>query len=420
MCSSSSSGSSQAGKKKKKGKKEKKSKSEKKAGKKADKKEEKKAKKAEKSSKHTQAWEFDRAEVVRLIESLLQLDPRIADELKGVFQQIDTGDTVRIDGLDNKQAKKKLRHLFQALRLLSTEDHGFKTPSRKVSFVDLFQESLGKARRADTKTTPGPASIPAPVRETAAQAACKRELERELADAAGTDADRDAADGRSDPSIGNVEADTVAAPAKKKIVGPQRPGADIGPAGPSSDEDEDEDELAPADAGPRLPGEEREGVDINDLPEQSQRQAWMSMPEASIEGAFGGGGPSRKGDVFAVKRSAEEQAEFEKMYLRRGTSLIQQQREGKFAGDQENIERARKRTCGPSDAGMWGMSAKEQERGGTDPTQTVSVGRKTFDPEQDLRSSKPMTSTEFSSLLEASATGLTGRFSRSAVATSFL
>merc|ERR1740120_122430 len=120
------------------------------------------------------------------------------------------------------------------------------------------------------------------------------------------------------------------------------------------------------------------------------------MPHESMAAAFSDAGPSRRADKFEAKRSAEETAEFEKAFAQRGASLLQEQAEQKFAGHEEEIERARKRRCGPSD--MWGMSAQEQEGGGG--AQVPKAQRRAFDPEKDLEVTKSVSREEFASLVE--------------------
>eukprot|EP00411_Alexandrium_monilatum_P049505 CAMPEP_0175447768 /NCGR_PEP_ID=MMETSP0095-20121207/60980_1 /TAXON_ID=311494 /ORGANISM="Alexandrium monilatum, Strain CCMP3105" /LENGTH=142 /DNA_ID=CAMNT_0016748131 /DNA_START=81 /DNA_END=506 /DNA_ORIENTATION=+ len=110
------------------------------------KKELKKDKKERQRAERADAWDCDRTDAVRLLRQLLQIDPRAADDLKGVFCAIDNGEIVTVNGLEDKHVKKKLRHLLQALRLTPTEDQGFRTADRKVSFTALFQACLRKAR----------------------------------------------------------------------------------------------------------------------------------------------------------------------------------------------------------------------------------------------------------------------------------
>merc|ERR1712217_131017 len=92
---------------------------------------------------------------------------------------------------------------------------------------------------------------------------------------------------------------------------------------------------------------------------------------------------------------------------------------GDFEGHAEEIERAKKRRHVDSSEHLWGASAEAQEKGA--PIKGASAApRRSFDPEQDLVVRKPITGADFSKLVENSSAGLAGRFSRSAVATSFL
>jgi len=404
--SSSSSSSESTAKKGKKDKKNKKGKKEKK-DKKKDKKAEKKAKKADKKEKKAESWQCDRREAVRLIASLLSVDAGIEDELGPVFELLDEGDVVRIDGLENKMAKKKLRHLMKAFKLSEVEG-GFKTSSKNVSFTALFQGCLKEAKKV--------AKVPTP--EFAAQinaaAAATEAAVAKYCKAPSTDA---GAEGKQADSGDAAEPAAVAAPALAgpRKVGPQLPGASVGPAGGEDSSNEEDDD---GDAGPRIAGEERQGVDLRDLPQQSNREEWMSTPHAAISGAFmdGLGGP-RKRDKYEVQRSKEEQEAFEKAFKERGPSLLQAKMDGKFAGHEEDMERARKKKNTIPD--LWGTSAKEQANGVAGAA--VAAGsRKSFDPEKDMQSSKPMSGTDFSKLVENSVVGLNGRFSRGGIAASFL
>lgn len=388
--------------KKKSGKDVKKGQKEKKDEAKGRKKGSKPDKKADKKTKAAEAWECDRPEAVRLLGQLLLLDAGIAEELAGVFESIDGGDVVRIDGLENKQAKKKLRHLMHAFRLPPADGQGFRTASKKVSFLALFRSCADKAKQALAKAasasvdSPGAVAALAAAEEASPEAAEQRGAESPSADAAEPQA---------------------AGPRK---VGPQLPGASVGPA--AGEEPESSDEGAEG-AGPRVEGAERKGVDLNSIPRHIKRESWMTTPHESIAGAFSSDGPARKRDRFEVTRSKEEQEKFEKIFKeRQGPSLLQEKIENKFAGHEEEMEKARKLKPGAGATDIWGMSAKEQERGGAAAAANgaLQASRRPFDPEQDMVVKKPITGADFSKMVENSATDLAGRFSRSQVATSFL
>lgn len=407
MSSSSSSESSGKAKKKKKekdkGKKDKKGKKEKKdKSKKDDKKDKKRIERAE-------AWECDKPEAVRLIKALVQIDSNLDSELEGVFTAIDSGEIVRIDGLENKQVRKKLRHLLQALRLSPADGQAFKSPDKKVSFTALFRNCLKGARLGTSAAVPDPEMCrevqPTDPRGHTARAAGN-------ADAV-----------EAAPASVDEQPENIPAPAKRGPVGPQLPMPGIGPAGTSgvgaSDEEPDAD-------GPRMEGEERQGVDLDALYDKLQRPEWMTVPCAELAGAFGEA-PPRKGDRFSVKRTREEQEAFEKAMQDRGDSLLQQKMEGKFtehtkAGD-EAVEHLRKQARKAQE--VWGLSEKDQQRaaaGILPGTQSSgpSAGRRAFDPERDMRSVKPISKDDFAKLVENSGSDLMGRFSRSQVSTSFL
>merc|ERR1712232_620948 len=205
---------------------------------------------------------------------------------------------------------------------------------------------------------------------------------------------------------------------RKRKVGPMLPMPGIGPAGGPESEEEDGDDQD----GPRMAGAERAGVDLDDLPEASRREEWMTTPHASMAAAFSDGPVGRKTDQFQVSRSAEEQAAFEKAFSERAAtpSLLQQVVEGAFAdaeGRRDHAQRLRKESEGAR--AVWGLSTREQD-------QVSQLGAKAppsqraFDPEQDLQVRKPMAAGDFAKLVENSGSALAGRFGRGQVATSFL
>merc|ERR1712176_848717 len=98
--------------------------------------------------------------------------------------------------------------------------------------------------------------------------------------------------------------------------------------------------------------------DLDDLPEKSQREEWMSMEHDALAGAF------KKAQKFEVRRSAEDEEKFEKMYKDRGASLLERKAKGDFAAHDGDIEKAgkRSRAVDPTQD-LWGASADEQSRG---------------------------------------------------------
>lgn len=371
---------------------------------KASKKEKKKAKKEKKSkkdgakeakrAKRTEAWECDRKEAARLIQGLLQIEDCL-DDLKGVFSALDAGEVVKLDGVHNKQVRKKLRHLLQALRLTTAEgSQSFKSADKHVCFAALFQQCLEEAQ-APAKAS-AQKSTPADIVESH------------------SDDDGDAV----------VLDDTPATPAeapRQRKVGPQLPMPGVAAVGPSGLDSGSEDE---ADRGPKAEGSERQGVDLDSIPQARKREDWMTKPSESMAGFFGEA-TSSKTDRFEAKRSKEEHEAFQKMYKDRGPSLLEQQKTGAFESNREDIERARKQKLGtPS---VWGMSEKEQaqealsaKRASGTQAPAQKVPRRAFDPERDMEVRKNISADDFAKLVQNSVAGLSGRFSGGDVAKSFL
>ncbi|CAE8603843.1 unnamed protein product [Polarella glacialis] len=392
-----------------KDKKSKKSKkSDKKDGKKDDKKETKRAQNAE-------GWNCERGDAVKHMIGLLELDSNIDEELEGVFSAIDDGETIRLDGLENKQARKKLRHLLQAFRLIQ-EDGGqaYRSAEIQVSFSSIFKQCLEKSRAHHDAEVAAAGEVKAKVRAKIAEAAAKRKAEAKAFEAQRKADPRAGYDGEDD---GLEEAALQAQP--KKRVGPQLPGASVGAAFGEDTEEEEEHE-----DGPRIEGEERQGVDLRTVDWKSDRDEWMTMGLPGMENNMfvngNGGVTSVKGEKFEVKRSQAEKEAFEKAFKERGPSLLEQQMDGKFVDAADEQERVKRLKVGPSE--LWGMSGKDQERETMRPGEraNLTASRKTFDPEKDMRSQKPMSSDEFSKLVQNSKDGIGGRFSRGGFASSFL
>lgn len=278
---------------------------------------------------------------------------------------------------------------------LDQADGGFKSLDLKVSFHSIFKSCLAKVRAGKkTRNAPAPDETVMPVDKS-----CRVE----------------------GVVTNNVEVAEVLPPTSSpntRKVGPQLPLPGIGAVGcdgSSTEEEGNENE-----AGPKMAGEERDGIDLNAMPrQQSVREEWMTTPHASMAGAFADcPGPLKKADKFEVKRSDKDREAFERAFKEaRGPSLLEEQRNNKFAGREEEMEKMRKLKSGTSD--IWGMSVGMQARGGAEGVQPTAASRKAFDPERDLKSTKQMSSDEFNSLVQNSASGL-GRFHRGQVATSFL
>lgn len=348
---------------------------------KKDKKEKTKEKEHGKKEARLAAWQCDRGNAVRLIKQLLDTDVGVASELTDLFDALDSGELVKLDGLENKLVKKKLRHLLQALRLTPSGTGGFRSADKHVSFRALFDSLLVQAK---PKTM---------------QVIDTRKVSGTL-----TTEDVDSAD--DDPS--HPAAPAVPELAKQRVMGPMLPRPGVGPsAGEVSDCSDDEDDL---EKGPKMEGQEREGVDLSDLPAESLREEWMSMPHEALAGIFNPStkNPRDRPEHFEIKRTAEEEKAFEEMVQRRGPSLLTSCREGKFADSQRVEKRQREED-------LWGVSAKKQQ---TAPSDLVT--RRFFNREEDLKVRKQVSAKDFSKYVEDAGSGLSGRFSRGLVATSFL
>lgn len=420
---SSSSGSSSGGSRGKRGRKEKdkNNKKEKKANNDKMRKKSKTAEKLRRAKERAACWECDRGEAVRLLRSLLQLDAEVAEELGVIFEALDSNAVVRLDSLENKQARKKLRHLMQALQLQPAEG-GFKTPNRKVCFQVLFEALLLEAKRgsalglsaaaapsgggdggswAPVDVRPQAMILPGPTAGMDANAATRDEL--------GSKEEKDA------PAV--LAAESAEPPQKPRTRGPQLPTASVGRVGGDESDAEGQSQDGEG-AGPKFESAERQGVDLDLMDErESRREAWMTICPDSMLGTFGSGEScSSRSDRFEVSRSAAEQKEFENMFKARGPSLLQAQAEGQFAGYEEEREQARKRPRSGPD--LWGVSEKEQERAAM--SKQTSAPRRPFDPDQDMKRKTPITAEAFTKLVNNSQSNLSGHFARGAMTTSFL
>lgn len=390
----------------KKEKEKEKDKKSKKDGKK-EKKEGKKAEKQKRRAEKAEEWFCHRLDASRLIKQMLQIDEGLASELEELFDNLDDGEEIKIDSLDDKQARKKLRHLMQCLRATPVGSQGFKSPDLEVSFTSIYCSCLEKARK-DLGSKQG----------ASASAASAVPLDEE-------DAEEAAASGG--PAMDLPDDEAVEAPVAKRsrLRGPQLPTPGVGPAtgdGNSSDEDE-------AERGPKVEGEERRGVDLQALRGKGNpsREEWMMVAPGYLDGTLGAGEQRRReGGAYEVKRSAEEEAKFETMMKERGASLLSQTMEGRFTGNEEELKKLRKRQAASQE--VWGRgdaagdpggagAAMMKAGGGGDEDEGWVTG---FDPEQELQVRKPISAEQFSKYVETSTTKLGERFSRGQVATSFL
>jgi len=410
--SSSSSGDKRKKKKKKQkrqakeDKKKKKKKLKKEKDKKAGKKEEKRAERAE-------TWACNRADAVRLLGQLQKLGVDVPAELGAIFGAIDSGETVQVDGIEDKQARKKLRHLFQALRLEPVQNQGFRTGSLKVSFAALFQTCWREAMRCSRAGGPHQAFVDDDNGDELASGR-KDPIDEAAGQRRQSPGPEAGNDGSSD--IAAASADTSGASRRK---GPQLPVPGVGGNSVVSLEDEEEDVEG---KGPQLEGSERRGVDIDSMPSSRPRESWMTEMHGSLAGMFGEGG-QRGGsgrDSFDVKRSKQETEAFERMVKARGPSLLEQMRESKSVSEAHEAAKKMMKEHNSSQD-LWGVSVRTQEDEAKLQAQGAKVAptRRAFDPEKDM-ARRPITGNDFGRLVEDSGANLTGRFMRGGISASFL
>lgn len=352
---------------------------------------------------------------MKYTRQLLEIDSNVATELEVLFESLDEGETVRIDGLEDKQVKKKLRHLLQALKLTPVGENGFKTADKKVAFAFLFTDCL---RRAHEKNA---AERPAPVlQEVVIDAEPVAKPKRDAVDSKFVSF-RDADAGACGEEDGEVAQEAPRPPKVKKprIKGPQLPGATIGAIdGGSSEEEKGESSDAEDHAGPKIKGAERMGVDLGALPAGSGRESWMIQADGSMGGVFSDAPGMKQGDQFEVGRSPAEIEAFEKAMKARGSSLMDMTMEGKFhREDGKKVVDGLQAMQKASDD-LWGSSEKQQERQALGAA--GAAGRKAFNPEEDMRMKKQMDPQAFAKFLEQSGGELAGKFSRGCGGGSFL
>merc|ERR1719230_721159 len=162
----------------------------------------------------------------------------------------------------------------------------------------------------------------------------------------------------------------------------------------NSDDDDD-------DVGPKVEGEERKGVDFEDLAvheKKRKREEWMLVAPKWL----GGFDEPNGQDKFAAKKSkkeikkAQEQIEAHKKKMG-AESLVDQLAAGKVTG--KDVDHGEvKAAWGKSKVGsgdMWGMSEKEQARSGGVKKQLAGG----FDPEKEFKVRKAMTNEDYQKLL---------------------
>lgn len=344
---------------------------------------------------------------------MLEIDASVATELEVIFESMDDGEVVRIDGLENVQVKKKLRHLLKALKLTPVGSDGFKSPDRKVAFAYLFGDCLRRAH--EKNAAENPAAVPAVVSldEEPAKTSQVAPLPGDARAAAAGDCGEEAP----------APPPEAPKPKRPRTKGPQLPSACIGAV--EGSDDEASVESSDHDNGPRLVGQEREGVDLGALPKR-HRDGWMTDAAGELGGLFNEApncGTRKPGSLFEIQRSKAEQDAYEKAMKARGGSLLEETRSGKFAdGDsKQHVENMHKKLSAEAD--QWGMSEKQQDQkramgavGGAG----APKAHRPFNPEEDMRQRKPMDAGAFSKFVEESKGELGGRFSRGQLTTSFL
>lgn len=406
--------------KKDKSKKDKKVKKDKKA-----KKEDKKAKKSKKdaaSSKkdakrveQAKEWFCDRLDAVKYTRQLLEIDANVATELEALFEMLDEGEVVRIDGLANKQVKKKLRHLLQALKLTPDGETGFKTPDRKVSFTFLFNDCLRRANEKNAAEAAANASPEVISLDAEPPAAPQVQAAPAVVDAR----DAVAAECGEEDDMPSEVLPPEPKAKRPRLKGPQLPMPGIGAVEGSDEEEEVSD--AADDQGPRLVGEERAGVDLNSIEFTGpKRESWMT-DAGKLGGMFVDGTRVRQTDKYEVKRTKAEEEAYEKMMKARGPSLLQETKEGKFDREdaKSHVDDMRKKLTANDE--LWGQSEKQQDRsklGATAPK--TGPARRPFNPEEDMKVRKQMSGGDFAKFCEEAGDQMSARFSRSQISTSFL
>ncbi|CAD7940113.1 unnamed protein product [Amoebophrya sp. A25] len=377
-------------------------------------------------------------ETVKILE-------RISDDLKKLFKAIDQGQSVALSGIVSERKRKKLRHLFQALRMtqdatgswekssLMSKDHpcgAGATAAGKKKTVSYWKDIVSTCVKV----------VVAPLRqEYAAKAAAKTAaFQRQVVNAFSSSSTSGAAVASSstaatrllgpvmgpgakddDLDLANRDPSTSAQGASSsKVVGAARPPPDMV-------------------ISRRGPDAEAEGGNEDDF---KYRSTWMTEVPDALAGMFGDKGVKKaKQDAFEVERTQGEIDAFEKAFASDRKSLFDQVREGEFGDEKAVLKRGRdvaeQRRQGEDE--MYGASAKEQEAiakrrdaekkalegnsllGGVGDAGPSTKIRRMFDPSKDLDMGRKMDPKDFSKMMEDGGM-LKGKFARSAVSSSFL
>mmetsp|Transcript_55830 Transcript_55830/g.148775 ORF Transcript_55830/g.148775 Transcript_55830/m.148775 type:complete len:409 (-) Transcript_55830:64-1290(-) len=347
---------------------------------------------------------FDADEVVRLTSKLLETSDEVAGELEAMFKQLDKGKPVDLASMPDKGLQKKVRHMLQCCCLEKCGAAEFKKPkSVEASLKEVFRILLAEAKSK--------------VEYAKLQMQHPSVMVLDEADLQQPEAD-EVVEKEHSPVEQEPEATL---PSKSVRVGPQMPTAEERAEGLALAQEEDDD------AGPKLPGEERVGVNwdmLKTFEAQPKREAWMLEAPDGMAEAFGDL-PAQK-DQFAVRRSpaeekkAQEQIEAYNKKNDRGQSLLEQTQAGKYQNTSGVQESARKKFKSMND--MWGMSEGQQTAHAAQKAEEAARpmgARRPFDPERDMRSSRGASKEEFAQLVEKSK-AISDRFHSSGKQTSFL
>ncbi|CAD7960189.1 unnamed protein product [Amoebophrya sp. A120] len=348
---------------------------------------------------------------------------RIVSDLKSLFTAIDDGQSVSLDGLTNPAKKKKLRHLFQGLKMTQGNDEpGMQTHQGAnrtkggwerhliaetymywdhlvgpcvgeiaVGLRKQYKEKEEKKREELKKIVKSPRSSPTNANPPPGQAL--------LLSAASSTGSAVAGDGQlqehEHDTAAQAEQNATASSAAAKASG-------IGPARPPSD---------------MVISRKKPKEDNKNEPDQPAWLAGADMSDA-LAGLFGGSRQEKK-DAFEIERTQGELDAFEKAYSGQQKSLFDQVRDGTSGADslKRGRELAEKRMKGDGD--LWGAGKHEQEMINAREGEVVVKTRKLFDPTTDLDTKKQIDAKTFSKMMEGDG-ALKGKFGRSQISSSFL
>eukprot|EP00392_Amoebophrya_sp_AT5.2_P011957 g12047.t1 len=349
-------------------------------------------------------------ETVKIVE-------RIISDLKKLFKAIDAGQSVSLEGLTSNAKRKKLRHLFQALRMTTANSQWEKSlVGENVNYWDHVVGVLVAKVGGELRN-----------QYSAKEKLKKDELKRAVS---GTSMGSPKAEpsGRVPAEGGALGAD-AAGDEEENLKGPRQ-----GPARPPRDmviSRKAADDAVPDDFdGQGLAMEGRAASAA-----EPQKPAWMGDADVPdmLAGIFGGGNKAGgKTDAFEIERTQGELDDFEAAIKEKGKakSLFEQVRESKTAGVdlKRGRELAEKRMKGEGD--LWGAGKHEQEMIGKREMEGVGEDgaltaenkiktRQLFDPQKDLDTRRQVDSKTFNKMLEGDSV-LKGKFGRSTVSSSFL